>query len=157
MKGVSPVSKKAKRLQSFLLIFGCILFIFILYSNSLRAPFIFDDYPSIVENPDIKSIHNLGKRLIYPSPTFAINRNQPTRPLTYLTFALNYYLGQLDPFGYHLWNVILHILVVIVIFFLTRKILQYLNPREQSISPNFSGAEASGLVLPVVKTEFNAV
>ena len=36
------------------------------------------------------------------------------RPLCVLTFRLNYYFGELNPWGYHLGNVILHTLVTAV-------------------------------------------
>lgn len=36
------------------------------------------------------------------------------RPLCVLSFRLNYYFGELNPFGYHLGNVLLHVTVTAV-------------------------------------------
>ena len=36
------------------------------------------------------------------------------RPLTVLTFRLNYLLHQLEPYGYHLANVLLHAIVCLL-------------------------------------------
>jgi len=41
------------------------------------------------------------------------------RPLLLASFALNYYLGGLDVFGYHLLNFFLHVLCSILVFFIT--------------------------------------
>ncbi|MEW6558159.1 MAG: tetratricopeptide repeat protein [Elusimicrobiota bacterium] len=104
-----------------------------IYHKSLNAPFIFDDIGKIVENPDIKKLSNLKAKLIYPYTNNKIwERNDPSRPITYLTFTLNYYFGKLNTFGYHLFNLVVHIFNAILIFILTRKILLFF-PQ----SPNF--------------------
>ncbi len=97
------------------------------YYNSLKAPFILDDKPKIVNNPDIKKLDNIKTKLIYPySKKFkTFKRNDPSRPLTYLTFTLNYHFGKLNVFGYHLFNLVLHILNSILVFLLAGKVFFY--------------------------------
>ena len=69
----------------------------IIYSNSFDASFHFDDQHSIVEN---YSIHRFDlKRIFFSSP----------RPILDITFAINYYFGKLNVFGYHVVNLLLHI------------------------------------------------
>ena len=120
-------------------IYLCLLGVitFGVYYNSLNAPFIFDDIDKIVENSDIRSLNNIKTKLIYPydKENKKVNRNDPSRPLTYLTFTLNYHFGQLNTFGYHLVNVLLHIFNTILIFFLTREILSYSYKKHQLIVP----------------------
>lgn len=84
-----------------------ILFIFmgiLIYSNTFQAPFHYDDYDQIVENPDIKwnelSWDNF-KRLF---------KDEYSRPISLLTFALNYSFGGLDVSGYHYVNIGIHII-----------------------------------------------
>ena len=108
--------------QFFLAISACILFPIILYIPALKAPFLFDDLPIIVDNPDIRHIRNLKTRLIYRTQSPDKARNSPTRPLTFFTLTLNYALGGLNPWGYHAVNILIHIFVTILMFFLTRKI-----------------------------------
>src|ERR1044071_266124 len=75
----------------------------IVYYPSLKVPFLLDDYAKIIRNPDIKSLNNIPSRLIYPyesPPTFY--RNDPSRPLTYLTLTLTYYFNYLETYGYHI-------------------------------------------------------
>jgi tetratricopeptide (TPR) repeat protein len=75
---------------------------FIIYSNVLHGPFIFDDGMYISKNPQIKDLALLWP----PSPRY----------LTFISFALNYAVGGLDTFGYHLFNVALHIINSALVF-----------------------------------------
>ena len=50
------------------------------------------------------------------------------RPLCVLSFRLNYYLGELNPWGYHLGNVILHVIVTALFTKLSRMILRHAIP-----------------------------
>jgi tetratricopeptide (TPR) repeat protein len=129
--------KKNRRNKVWLSIIILVLVTFGVYSNSLNAPFIFDDIHKIVNNPDIKKLSNLPEKLIYPyskeHKTF--NRNDPSRPLVYLTYTLNYHFGKLNPFGYHLVNVFLHVFNVILMFFLTKKIILYVYKNNSYLFP----------------------
>ncbi|XP_068220759.1 protein O-mannosyl-transferase TMTC4-like isoform X1 [Palaemon carinicauda] len=91
---------------------ACICFI-----NSLYGDFVFDDSEAIVNNNDIRKetpLSNLfyndfwGTRLTHPSS------HKSYRPLTVLSFRLNYSWGVLEPFSYHAVNIILHCLVSIL-------------------------------------------
>ncbi len=46
-----------------------------------------------------------------------------TRPLTYFTFWLNYQVGGGDPLGYHLFNLALHLGVVLLLFECLRRLM----------------------------------
>lgn len=122
------------KIKSFLAVAACIVLPFIIYSPSLKAPFIFDDYSAIVDNHDIKDVKNLKTKLIYKTE-YGPNKNDPSRPLTFLSFTLNYYFGNLNVFGYHLVNILLHIGVTILIFLLTRKIFFYIYDRQTIFFP----------------------
>ena len=50
------------------------------------------------------------------------------RPLCVLTFRLNYYLGELNPFGYHLGNVLLHVATTAVFTYFAAIFLQWTFP-----------------------------
>ena len=71
----------------------------LIYSNTFDASFHFDDHDNIINMVAIRNLGNI--REIY-----ALTQ----RPLTQYTFALNYYFGKLNVFGYHLVNVFIHIL-----------------------------------------------
>ena len=69
---------------------------FLLYARSFAGGWTMDDFPVIVDNPDIRSIAGF----------FADSR--PGRPLRELTFLLDYQLFGLDPAGYRLQNILWH-------------------------------------------------
>ena len=81
----------------------------IVYSNTFHGSFHFDDEPSIVNNYAIKHIQNLR----------SIWNFYPTRFITYLSIAFNYQLGGLKVFGYHLFNLLVHLGSAMLIWWLT--------------------------------------
>ncbi len=97
----------------FLLI--CCVAGFALYGNVLGGSFQYDDYPVIVNNPVIETADpvELFRRVAHP-----------TRYISYLTFAWNYALHGRNPLGFHVVNVLIHIvnawLVALLVCGLTR-------------------------------------
>ena len=87
------------------------------YQNSFAGPFIFDDQPSILEN--------LSIRHLWPPPFFAARETvtASSRPLTNISLALNYAVGGLDVRGYHLTNLLIHLLAALTLFGITRRTL----------------------------------
>ncbi len=84
----------------------------IAFGASLGSGFHFDDYaifsdPSLTSAAGIREIWSLGQ----------------TRPLTYLTFWLNFQVGGGDPLGYHLFNLLLHLGAVLLAWECLRRLL----------------------------------
>ena len=75
----------------------------LIYSNTLTASFQFDDKLNIVDNPLIRDLRNL-----WP-PSGA-------RWFGFFTFSLNYAFGGLNPVGYHLVNLSIHILAALSVY-----------------------------------------
>lgn len=75
---------------------------FIAYSNTFHVPFMFDDEPSIPENPVIKNIGNFFSN----ATGYEYN---PRRFIGYLTIAMNYALGGSGVTGYHIFNLAVHV------------------------------------------------
>ncbi len=97
----------AKQFKFYLLAIGLIALLSILiYQNSFRAGFQFDDFKAIVENASIRDIRNIP--LIF--------RTNGTRSVLFLTFALNYHFGGTSTWGYHLVNLFLHIFNGILVY-----------------------------------------
>jgi tetratricopeptide (TPR) repeat protein len=93
------------------------LFSIALYLNSLNNSFLFDDAPNIIENPYIRNLGDI--------PLFLKGLGVYTswyRALPALSFAINYHFHKLDVFGYHLVNLVLHILSGIFIYFISRNL-----------------------------------
>lgn len=92
------------------------------YINSLDGGFAFDDVDMVQNNLLIRSLKNTPE--IWRTSWWggAGRRSNEYRPLTVFTFALNYAGGGLNPFGYHLANVLLHALFSLLFFGFLRKI-----------------------------------
>ncbi|XP_057340182.1 protein O-mannosyl-transferase Tmtc3 [Microplitis mediator] len=92
---------------------------FAIYSNSLGCGFVFDDISAIKDNRDLRP-HTPLKNVFYNdfwgTPMYKEQSHKSYRPFCVLTFRWNYLIHQLDPMGYHLLNVILHVAVCILYF-----------------------------------------
>jgi tetratricopeptide (TPR) repeat protein len=90
--GTIPTSWLLKTFFCFLIL-GALI-----YSNTFKAEFQFDDGHVIVENSAIRSLRNIA----------GIWEQSPARFLTHLSFAVNYRFCGYDPVGYHLVNLLIH-------------------------------------------------
>ena len=82
----------------------------IVYSNTYHCSFHFDDFSSIVTNPNIRHIHDLHH----------IWKNWPSRFITYLSIALNYHFYGVNVYGYHLVNFLVHLITSLLVWWLVR-------------------------------------
>ncbi len=94
----------------------------VLYSGTIFFEFVWDDKPQIVNNPLIRSWHNLphvfGSDLWYH-----VARQQIYyRPLFVVWSMLNYSLFALRPWGWHLGAILVHVGAVLAVFYLARKL-----------------------------------
>ncbi|MDO8749293.1 MAG: tetratricopeptide repeat protein [Candidatus Omnitrophota bacterium] len=89
------------------------------YFNNLSNPFIFDDRLTIVENNYIKHWETLPNLFTNKITSFPIAKGM-WRPLLMLSFAFNYFFSGLNPYSYHLINILLHFLNAILLYLLLK-------------------------------------
>ncbi len=94
------------------------------YSNTFHGPFQFDDEWNITNNSDIKNLSDLR----------AIFNFMPTRFITDLSLAINYHFDRLDVFGYHIFNLLIHLSAAIMAWWLIILTLQTPALRDKKIS-----------------------
>jgi tetratricopeptide (TPR) repeat protein len=92
---------------------------FAAYHRSLDAPFVFDDIPAVVQNQSIRDLSSLGRVLNPP----AEGAGMDSRPMVNLSLALNYAAGGLNPRGYRLTNIAVHVLGALALFGIVRRTL----------------------------------
>ena len=103
-----PVSliRKGITFQKRLLLLLLPLLLLITYSHTLHSPFVFDDIAHVSENPAIQikdlSFENIRKAAS-ESPLSA-------RPVSYISFAINYFFHGHEVYGYRLVNLVIHML-----------------------------------------------
>jgi Tfp pilus assembly protein PilF len=85
-----------------------------IYSNSFYGEWHFDDYANIVNNPYIQ-IKSFSWTEIKHC-VFGIFQDRLMRPLSYLSFALNYKVNGMDVFWFHVVNFIIHYLAAVFLF-----------------------------------------
>lgn len=83
------------------------------YYNSFGGAFIFDNQVQILENPAIRTLRPFANFTTFLHP----------RSLVTLSLALNYNLGGFNPWGYHLVNLVIHILAALTLYGLVRRTL----------------------------------
>ncbi|MBI5788347.1 MAG: tetratricopeptide repeat protein [Candidatus Schekmanbacteria bacterium] len=101
--------------------------IFLSYYPVLHAPFVFDDIPNIEENRILHLTEFSSDAILRMLPVLK------TRPLGMFSFAINHYFGGLDTYGYHLTNIIIHILAAFALFSLIQTLLINTAYQNQSI------------------------
>ncbi|XP_034418033.1 protein O-mannosyl-transferase TMTC4 [Cyclopterus lumpus] len=85
------------------------------FINSYDGEFVFDDSEAIVNNKDLKPatpLNNIWSNDFWGSNLSSNSSHKSYRPLTVLTFRLNYLLaGGLHPVGFHVLNIVLHAVI----------------------------------------------
>lgn len=84
------------------------------YVNSFEVPFIFDDLRNIANNPEI--------RHLWPRPAES-NFTHYRRPVGRHTFALNYWWGRQEVWGYHAANLAIHLVAACLLLMLVKEAL----------------------------------
>jgi Flp pilus assembly protein TadD len=91
------------------------------FATGLQHGFVYDDHGSIAENPFLGKAGGLRKLLTFQTltdPSVPDGR----RPLVILSYRLDRAVWGLNPFGYHLTNLLLHLIVVTLVFALARRV-----------------------------------
>lgn len=98
------------------------------YVPGLGGDFVFDDVPNITANPnllvDTASYEGIRQAV------FSVDAGSLKRPVSMLTFWLNYYTTGLDPFYFKLTNLLIHLLNGLGLFCLTKLLLETARIRE---------------------------
>jgi tetratricopeptide (TPR) repeat protein len=91
----------------------------LVYANTLRNSFVFDDEEYIFRNRPVTALSVTG--LLRPDKF-----NNVYRPVSMATFAFNWAVGHAHPWGYHLFNILLHMAVTLLLYLVLRKLLERL-------------------------------
>ncbi len=127
----SPAGKAAWYYRSGPLLTGflIILLSLIIYLPTIKAPFVLDDEVNIIRNMRLHDLANFWPPV-------------GSRYLAYLSFALNYSAGGLKTTGYHLVNIILHILSAMTLYGIVRSI--FLTPAMRGMDNKKKGLAGNG-------------
>ena len=99
----------------FVAVITCVAFL-----NSFAGKFVLDDIQDIEHNPALE-------QLFPPWDAMFVGNKLPTRPLPYLTFAIDRAIWGVRPFGYHVTNLLIHVIAALSLFSIVR--ITLLSPR----------------------------
>ena len=106
--GSAPTDPASRGLGRALLPASCAAVLGILvYLNALDNPFVYDDFPLIVENTAILGSPDLQSVIV----------RDMTRPIVSVSYAFDTWAWGQRPLGYHVTNVLLHTINVLLVFF----------------------------------------
>src|SRR5438876_195347 len=111
-----PEPERASRLLAILFA----LVIAAVYANGLTIPFQFDDEHALEHNPAIRSLANIPRFFVDPNTSTVLRENKDLRPVLLTTFALNYAVSGDATWSYHVLNLVLHWLAVLLVFRIVR-------------------------------------
>lgn len=106
---------------------NCYIFIiiagFILFFNTLSNQFVFDDESVVQNNLSIQSLSSIPKYFTADDGFHKVI-GRYYRPIVSSTYAIDYAIWKLDPWGFHLTNVIIHIIACLLLFALLKEIFR---------------------------------
>lgn len=89
----------------------------------LDSPFLFDDLNTLVQNPSIRFVETAR---FFTDPTaFSVKPgNWPYRPVLLVVNSVQYMLCGLDPFGWHLFQVLIHFINSVLVMVMADKVFR---------------------------------
>ena len=102
-----------------IILFSLVVLAFLIYSNTLKGPFLFDDLHNIKNNPHIR----LTKLTLEGLKSAGLQNSSSNRPVANISFALNYYFHKYNVLGYHLVNILIHATTAILLYLFVKTTL----------------------------------
>ena len=109
-----------------------------IYFNSLKGSFQFDDVP-LISSPWIKNLDSFNR--------FVKITSFENRPVLLWTYALNNTLGKNKEFGFHLFNLLLHIGVTLLIFLSVLKTCSFIRGRNNTENRSVGTTSGTNVLL----------
>jgi len=89
----------------------------VLYFGMLNAPFLYDDFLYVVENTQLREVSNAPQLWITP-----YHKSGLYRPVTATSYLIDDFLFSLDPHGFHLSNVLLYLVTILLFSVVIREV-----------------------------------
>lgn len=90
----------------------------LVWATGVHAPFVYDDKIEVIGNPTIRVFTEFS----------AIATYNVSRPLLIASYAVNWAAGGLDPFGYHVLSIAIHVVNVALVGLVLARLLPVLVP-----------------------------
>ena len=132
--------------KTWLLYGALILVVLAAYSNHFQNEFQFDDYHTIVTNPNIARLANIPRFFVNTSLFTGDSETSVYRPVTSVTLAIDYWLAKgLHPFAFHLSTFVWFSVQLVLMVLLFRGIFDYADPHRSNLWTALLAAACYGL------------
>jgi hypothetical protein len=111
-------------------LFSCLAAVAILvaYSNHFHNSFHFDDSHAVIDNVYIRDLHNIPRFFTDATTFSSLPANQTWRPIVSLSLALDYRVGGLQPFWFHVSTFFWFLVQLVLMFLLYCSVLDAVAP-----------------------------
>jgi hypothetical protein len=138
-----------------------VLIVGIVYSNTLDADWHLDDFHNITKNPWIQ-IDNLYPETLKNTFFAGYDKGEYKgeniyRPVAMFSFAINWYFGKDDVTGYHVVNILIHMITALFLFLSVYTLLHTPNVREKFKDNRYSIALLAAVLWAVHPIQTQAV
>ena len=128
-----------------LLLAGGMLLTMLVYLPGLGGEFMFDDHWNIVANEAVH-VDSLSPGQVIEAATSG--RAGPLkRPVAMASFGLNHYVSGLEPRGWKIANLVIHLLTGWLVFLVCRELVRALVQRDEAVSAEWVAAIVASLWL----------
>jgi len=104
------------------------------FAPALRNEFVnWDDNHTLVHNESYR-----GLSADHLHWMFTTSHAGHYQPLSWVSFAIDWYAWRLEPFGYHLTNLVLHITTCVLFYFVALRLLATASKRETGVTAAFA-------------------
>ncbi len=97
--------------------------VFLAYGNTFDSAWHLDDFERIVHNPTVQ-VSDLGPGDLHNFFRVVWNDGWLQRPLAFTSIAVNWYFGADNPFGYHLFNISIHLFSALLLYLVFTHLFQ---------------------------------
>lgn len=118
----NAISERSRYKRNLLAFAGLLCCLLICYANSFHTAWQYDDFDNIIHNANVH-MDEFSWTQIARALSAGLDFQTISRPLAYLSFALNYRFGQTEVYGYHAVNFTIHWLAAIFLFLFVRDTL----------------------------------
>src|ERR1043166_1580877 len=127
---MSETSWNVVRENVFVRLGGALLLLVLVaaYANHFQNSFHFDDAHTVVNNAAIQSLRNIPRFFVDATTFSSLPSNQSYRPLVSTLLSIDYCIGGLNTFWFHLSIFVLFVVLVLMLVLVLRRLLDEAMP-----------------------------
>ena len=114
------------------------------YWPGVTGGWVFDDYPNIVDNAAIHITRGHSTLVAWVNSALSSPSSFLRRPLASLTFSVNWYFGNGDPWPFKVTNIVIHLINGVLVFCMLRALLRLVGWRQRLLLPSPTGRGGGG-------------